>query len=119
MDWRGEIIGVCFNHSHAWTWDIPFNLMESYYQAYCEWFRYLKKPDYQYKFRLTPGDCIIAQNNRIFHGREAFAHNSGVRHLKTAFSEWDYLVGRKNYMAFKHFFLEENLLKSSNQDNFT
>lgn len=109
LDSRGKIIGVSFNNSHAWTWDIPFERMESYYQAYCEWFKYLKKPDYQYKFRLTPGDCIIAQNFRIFHGREAFDHNSGARHLKTAFTEWDYLVGRKNYMAFKHFFLEENV----------
>ncbi len=110
---RGEIIGVSFNHSHAWTWDIPFDQMEFYYQAYCQWFRYLKKPDYQYQFRLTPGDCIIAQNNRIFHGRNAFDYNSGVRHLKTAFTEWDYLVGRKNYMAFKHLFVEENAASAS------
>jgi hypothetical protein len=40
LDSRGEIIGICFNNSHAWTWDIPFDEMEYYYQAYCEWFRY-------------------------------------------------------------------------------
>lgn len=108
LDSRGEVIGVSFNNSHAWTWDIEFDRMEFYYQAYCEWFRYMKKPHYQYKFRLTPGDCIIAQNSRIFHGREAFDPNSGTRHLKTAFTEYDYLMGRKNYMGFKHFFLQEN-----------
>ena len=37
---------------------------------------------------------------------------------KTAFTEWDYLVGRKNYMMFKHFFEEENVASAPvNQDN--
>jgi gamma-butyrobetaine dioxygenase len=105
LDPKGEIAGVYFGHSHACNWDISFDKMEKFYEAYSAFFRYLKSPDYQYCFRLGAGDCLMMQNFRVLHGRTAFDPNSGSRHLEVSYVPWDYLTGRENFRQFKHLYL--------------
>ncbi|NEO16202.1 MAG: hypothetical protein F6K59_28780 [Moorea sp. SIO3F7] len=50
----------------------------------------MKSPDYQYCSRLKAGDCLVAQNFRVLHGRTAYDTNYGIRHLEGAFLDWDY-----------------------------
>ncbi|MBO3460928.1 TauD/TfdA family dioxygenase [Aetokthonos hydrillicola Thurmond2011] len=104
LDCLGQVIGVYFGHSHACNWNISFEKMEKFYQAYCAFFRFLKSPNYQYCFRLGAGDCLIVQNFRVLHGRTAFDANSGYRHLEVSYVAWDYLTGRENFRQFKHLY---------------
>jgi hypothetical protein len=108
---RGEIREVSFNNSHAWQWDIPFEQMTAYYAAYCAWFKLLKDQRFHYRFRLEPGDCYVVHGCRVLHSREAFVPNSGKRHMITAFTEADYLFGRRNYNAFKHHYLSTDAIE--------
>jgi len=110
LDRHGEIEEVAFNNSHAWQWDIPFDRMAAYYDAYRCWFGYLKNPDYHYCFRLRPGDCYIVQGYRVLHARKPSVSGSGLRHMVTAFTETDYIAGRGNFIQFKHNYLDENTI---------
>lgn len=104
LDSQGQVVEINFGHSHGWNWDLPFDKMEQFYVAYLAFFRYLQNPDYQYCFRLQPGNCLLIHNSRILHGRKAFNANSGSRHLEVAYLVWDYLTGRHNFEQYKHLF---------------
>ncbi|MEM6613821.1 MAG: TauD/TfdA family dioxygenase [Cyanobacteria bacterium P01_C01_bin.72] len=77
---------------------LPFAQLEDFYQAYNTFFRYLKNPAYQYQFCLEPQDCLLFQNFRILHGRTAFNPASGKRKLNAGYLDWNFFVGRKNFV---------------------
>ena len=104
-DDAGEVLEVSFNNSHAWQWDLPFDRVEAYYDAYTTFFRMLKDTRYHYTFRMEPGDCYIVQGARVLHSRGPQVKGSGRRHMVTALTEYDYLLGRRNYLEQKHLFL--------------
>lgn len=108
IDRKGEITGVYFGHSHAYNWDLEFDIVEDYYEAYCAFYNYLKNPNYQYCFRLQPGDCMVTKNFRVCHGRKAFDPDSGIREMKTSYIPWDYFVARENFKLFKDLYLQES-----------
>ena len=39
------------------------------------------------RFRLNAGECIVFDNHRIAHGREAYSATSGERHLRGCYSD--------------------------------
>lgn len=102
-----RILEVSFNNSHAWQWDIPFDRVEAFYDAYGTFFRMLKDPIYHHTFRMRPGDCYIVQGARVLHSRAPQVKGSGLRHMVTALTEYDYLVGRRNYLEQMHLFLDK------------
>lgn len=77
---------------------LPFAQLENFYQAYNTFFRYLKSSAYQYQFCLKPQDCLLFQNFRILHGRTAFNPDSGKRKLNAGYLDWNFFVGRKNFV---------------------
>lgn len=91
--------GVYFAHSHAFTWDLPFDEMEAFYAAYYTFFGYVKSPAFQFRTLLRPGQCIAMRNGRVLHGRTAFDPSSGPRTILDFFVEWDYLAGRLRFAA--------------------
>ncbi|EAW34383.1 TauD/TfdA family dioxygenase [Lyngbya sp. PCC 8106] len=82
--------------------------MEKFYEAYSQFFRYLKSPDYQYHFRSEAGNCRMVQNFRVLHGRTAFDANSGPRHLESSYVAWDYFTARENFRQFQHLYLNRS-----------
>ncbi|MDE5095348.1 MAG: TauD/TfdA family dioxygenase [Trichodesmium sp. St11_bin5] len=108
LDIKGEVSGVYFGNSHACNWDIPFDKMEKFYEAYSQFFRYLKSPEYQYHFRSEAEDCLMIQNFQVLHGRTAFDANSGSRHLEVSYVAWNYFTGREIFRRFQHLYLNEN-----------
>jgi alpha-ketoglutarate-dependent taurine dioxygenase len=95
----GDVEGVYFAHSHAFTWDLPFDEMEAFYAAYYTFFDYVKSPAFQFRTLLRPGQCIAMRNGRVLHGRTAFDPSSGARTILDLFVEWDYLAGRLRFAA--------------------
>jgi len=59
----------------------------------------LKNPDYQYRYYLQPGDCLLVQNFRVLHGRTGFDPYSGQRHIEVGYIDWDYFVARKKFLS--------------------
>ncbi|MEB3885983.1 TauD/TfdA family dioxygenase [Lyngbya sp. CCY1209] len=94
----GEVAKIFFCHKNL-DLDLPFEQVESFYEAYSTFFRYLKNPAYEYSFRMRPGDCLLVQNFRILHGRKAFDRGSGSRHLEVSYMDWNYFAGRRDFYA--------------------
>ncbi|MEG4347889.1 TauD/TfdA family dioxygenase [Microcoleus sp. A003_D6] len=104
LDEQNWVKRVNFGHAHTCDWDVPFDEMELFYEAFFTFLRYLKNPAYSHCFRLKPRNCLLLNNSRVLHGRRAFDSNSGIRDLRTAWIDWDYFVGKHNFHQFKHFY---------------
>ena len=107
LDWEGKVARIYFSRKTC-TWNLPFEQLEAFYEAYSTFSNYLKDPIYEYRFRLEPGDCLLAQNFRIIHGRTAYDPLSGSRHLRWATIAWDYISARHNFEKVKPLYLRED-----------
>jgi gamma-butyrobetaine dioxygenase len=96
LDKAGELRSIHCSHKN-FVCDLPFDKVEKIYEAYQNLFCYLKNTTYQYCFRMQPGDCLLIQNFRILHGRQAFDSSAGSRHLEIAYIPWDYFAGRRAF----------------------
>ena len=112
LDAQGDVTDIYFSHKNFGL-ALPFEQVEGFYDAYCEFARYLKNPVYQYWFRMQPGDCQIIQNFRVLHGRNAFVSSSGPRHLEIAYMEWMYYAGRRDFDLVKPLY-EATIIKEYN-----
>ena len=106
LDCAGDYESITFSHKNS-SWDLPFDLMEPFYQAYCTFARYLHDPAYQYRIRLDSGDCLLTQNARVLHGRTAYQPDSGYRELEAGYTSWIYVRGRRDFPYFRAKFLGE------------
>lgn len=98
LDREGEVAGICFSHKNCIR-DVPFEQAEAFYKAYAIFFNLLKNRDYQYRYYLQPGDCLLVQNARVLDGRTEFDPSSGQRHLEVGYMDWDYFVARQKFLS--------------------
>ncbi len=96
-DSNGELKTVRFSKRNCRP-HLPFEQLEDFYLAHNTFFNYLKNPDYQYQFRLKPHSCLLFQNFRTLHGRTAFDPNTGKRKLNAGYVDWNFFVGRKQFI---------------------
>lgn len=59
----------------------------------------LCSPEFEWRFRLEPGQLQMFHNTRVLHGRTGFDPNEGLRHLQGAYIDLDAPKGR--YKALK------------------
>jgi gamma-butyrobetaine dioxygenase len=67
--------------------DLPQDLLDDYYPAFCRFGKMLQDPRYVMNFRLQAGECITFDNHRIVHGRAAYSATSGARHLRGCYTD--------------------------------
>ncbi len=88
----GELIAIRFNNrSAAATTDVPFEGMESYYEAYRRLGEIIDDPAMEVTFRLEPGECFIVDNTRVLHARKAYS-GTGTRWLQGCYADKDGLL---------------------------
>jgi len=104
LDCNGDFEAIYFSHKNS-SWDLPFDQMAPFYDAYCTFARYLHDPAYQYRIRLHSGDCLLTQNARVLHGRTAYEPQTGYRELEAGYISWIYVRGRRDYPHFEAQFL--------------
>lgn len=83
----GEVTGVTISQHLQDVIDLPQDRLDTYYPAFCRFLRLLQEERFVAKFRLNAGECIVFDNHRIVHGREAFSAESGERHLRGAYTD--------------------------------
>ena len=84
---RGDVTGVTISQHLQDDLDLPQDLLDRYYPALCKFIRMMKEDRFLCRFRLNAGDCIVFDNHRIVHGREAFSAESGERHLRGCYTD--------------------------------
>jgi len=82
LDTTGAVSGVTVSRHMADVLDLPQKDLDAYYPALWRFSRAMADPAYIMKFRLNAGECIVFDNHRIVHGREAYTANSGERYLR-------------------------------------
>ncbi len=82
LDQHGAVSGVTVSQHMADWFDLPQHLLDDYYPAFVRFLRELRLPEYLCRFRLNAGECIVFDNHRIVHGRDAYASDAGHRHLR-------------------------------------
>lgn len=87
LDGRGNVTGVTLSQHLQDNIDLPQDLLDDYYPALCKFIRMMKEDRFLCRFRLNAGECIVFDNHRIVHGREAFSAESGTRHLRGCYTD--------------------------------
>ena len=90
----GELVGIRFNNrSAAALTDIPFDAMQTYYDAYRRFGEIIDDPEMEVSFRLEPGECFVLDNTRVLHARKAYG-GTGHRWLQGCYADRDSLLSR-------------------------
>ncbi len=82
LDAAGNVSGLTISQHLQDSIDLPQSLLDDYYPALCHFHRMLKEDRFVTRFRLSAGECIVFDNHRVVHGREAFVAEDGERHLR-------------------------------------
>jgi gamma-butyrobetaine dioxygenase len=86
LDARGEVRAVHFNTRSA---RLPPTAPAGYYEAYRRFGRMLELPEYRIEVKLGPGDLVVMDNERVLHGRSAYAATGGARWLQGCYADRD------------------------------
>jgi alpha-ketoglutarate-dependent taurine dioxygenase len=93
----GEIIGVFWSPMFEGVLGVPTADMPSYYSAYDAFQEFITDSDFAKEHtvrrRLKPGDCVVFNNRRMLHGREAFT-GTGQRHMQGCYCNVDEALSR-------------------------
>ena len=87
LDAHGEVSGVTISQHMADVFDLPQDVLDRYYPAFCRFGRMLQSDKYLMRFRIYAGECIVFDNHRIVHGREAYSATSGARYLRGTYAD--------------------------------
>ena len=87
LDRHGAVSGVTISQHLADAFDLPQAVLDDYYPAFIRFGRMLQEERYVMRFRLRAGECIVFDNHRVVHGREAFSATSGQRHLRGCYTD--------------------------------
>ncbi|MGF1630132.1 MAG: TauD/TfdA family dioxygenase [Kiloniellaceae bacterium] len=82
LDHNDEISGVTISQHLADVFDLPQRFLDLYYPAFRRFGRLLQSPKYLVRYRLKAGECIVFDNHRVVHGRDAYSAESGERYLR-------------------------------------
>lgn len=87
LDEHGEVSGLTISQHMADIFDLPQDVLDDYYPAFCRFGKMLQDDRYVMKFTLRAGECIVFDNHRIVHGRAAYSATSGERYLRGCYTD--------------------------------
>ena len=86
------VLAVHYNNRSAAPFDMPYDEMSGFYEAYRTFARLLHRPELEFRFTLLPGECLVFDNERILHGREG--QSDPERYLQGCYIDRDWVHGR-------------------------
>ncbi|MEM7083871.1 MAG: TauD/TfdA family dioxygenase [Pseudomonadota bacterium] len=90
----GQFDALTFNAHLADIPDLEPDDMVTFYAAYQNLMRRIRSDRYRFEYRLEPGEMVIMANRRVLHGRTGFDPNSGPRHLRGYYIDWNEIDSR-------------------------
>lgn len=99
LDESGEIKTVSFNNMVR---DSHFGCQPEqtmvWYDAMMNYHDLLADPQYAITYKMSEGDIVVFDNNRVLHGRKAFQMTGGERHLEGCYWDWDEVKSRRRVL---------------------
>lgn len=87
LDEKGAVSGVTISQHMADVFDLPQHDLDSFYPAFIRFGRKLADEKYLMRFNIKAGECIVFDNHRIVHGRDAYSATSGDRYLRGCYAD--------------------------------
>lgn len=82
LDRFGAVSGLTISQHMLDILDLPQGLLDDYYPALRRFGRLLRDSKYLVRYRLKAGECVVFDNHRVVHGRDAYVTESGARYLR-------------------------------------
>ncbi|MFT6887934.1 MAG: gamma-butyrobetaine dioxygenase, partial [Paracoccaceae bacterium] len=73
LDEKGEVSGLTISQHLLDVSDLPQELLDNWYPAFCQFGKLLRDPRFLMTFRMNGGECMTFDNHRVVHGRAAYA----------------------------------------------
>jgi hypothetical protein len=86
---RGDIAAVHYNSRSIAPLRLRGEELSAFYRAYRRLATLLREPRFQLKTRLASGTLVVFDNQRVLHGRTAFASARHARHLRGCYLSRD------------------------------
>ncbi|KAJ3086237.1 hypothetical protein HK102_013374 [Quaeritorhiza haematococci] len=86
---RNEYMGVNYAPPFQGPLEAEEHLVVPFYDAFAKFTEIMEDPSLLYQTRLNPGDLAVFANRRVLHGRREFDAQSGSRHFKGTYVDWD------------------------------
>ena len=90
LDAAGNPKRIRINNRSMAPLDLPIGSINPFYEALFAFRDILEGEDSQFRFRLSPGDLIVFDNERVLHGR--VGESVGERHLQGCYADRDGLL---------------------------
>jgi gamma-butyrobetaine dioxygenase len=87
IDAHGAVSGVTISQHMADVFDLPQRELDHFYPAFVRFGRKLADAKYLMRFNIRAGECIVFDNHRIVHGRDAYSATSGDRYLRGCYAD--------------------------------
>lgn len=98
-DNTGRVTGIAYSPRLDYLPLLEESKLISFHKARQRLGQLLNAPEFEWRFRLEPGQLQMFHNTRVLHGRTGFDANEGLRHLRGAYIDLDAPKGR--YKALK------------------
>lgn len=95
LDSAGRIVRVRYNNRTERIDAYDVDTLERYYSARRHFYALITDQALTVHLKLEPGEMLIMDNYRLFHGRTAFALDGGVRHLRQGYVDRDSMASRR------------------------
>lgn len=102
LDTDGEVRLLRFSNQLAQPLAVPFEEVESFYDAYRHLAGILDSGRYRASFRSGDGDLVTVHSHRVLHGRLPYDPASGSRHLQDVYMDVDDLLARRRVLRGEH-----------------
>lgn len=87
LDDAGAVSGVTISQHLADVFDLPQHDLDTFYPAFCRFGQMLQRDKYLMRFNIRAGECIVFDNHRVVHGRDAYSATSGDRYLRGCYAD--------------------------------
>ncbi|MBB3666082.1 gamma-butyrobetaine dioxygenase [Prauserella sediminis] len=102
LDTDGNVKVFRFSNQLAQPLSIPFDQVESFYDAYRHLGTIIDSGRHRATFKSDGGDLITVHSHRVLHGRLPYDPASGARHLQDVYMEFDDLLARRRVLRGEH-----------------
>jgi alpha-ketoglutarate-dependent taurine dioxygenase len=89
----GTVTGVHYNNRSVAPLRLALDRTQAFYAAYRKFALLLRDPRFQLKIRMSAGDLVVFDNQRILHGRTPFSSAKYPRHLRGCYLTRDSVYG--------------------------
>ncbi|MGO2131890.1 MAG: 2-trimethylaminoethylphosphonate dioxygenase [Halomonas sp.] len=95
---RGETVRVRYSNRTERVPALPADELEAYYAARREFYALITGDELTLHLKLNPGEMLVMDNYRLFHGRTAFQLEGGIRHMRQGYVDRDSTASRRRVL---------------------